>query len=276
MQNTENQIQTIKNLSKKVRKNILDMSLSAGSSSAHFGGALSAVEIVSTLFGSIMSIDKKNPKIEDRDRFILSKGHGCLVYYSILSEMGFISYSELKTFEKNNSDLLGHPVINREKGIEFSNGSLGMGLSLGIGVAKALNLKNIDKNVYVLMGDGECNEGSVWEAAMSAQHLSIKNLTLVIDNNNFQQTGSNSEIMNLGNIKKKWDSFGWYTKVCDGHNINELIDSFEDFQKIDKPKVLICKTIKGKGFKFSENNNKWHHSVLSKSQYDEALKELEG
>ena len=111
---------------------------------------------------------------------------------------------------------------------------------------------------------------------MSAQHLSIKNLTLVIDNNNFQQTGSNSEIMNLGNIKKKWDSFGWYTKVCDGHNINELIDSFEDFQKIDKPKVLICKTIKGKGFKFSENNNKWHHSVLSKSQYDEALKELEG
>ena len=271
----DKEIENIKKLTKKVRKNILDMSFYAGSSSAHFGGALSSVEIVSTLFGSVMTIDKKNPIADDRDRFILSKGHGCLVYYSILAEMGFISYSEFKTFEKNDSDLLGHPVINRKKGIEFSNGSLGMGLSLGIGVAKALKIKKIKKNVFVLMGDGECNEGSVWEAAMSANHLSIDNITLIIDNNNFQQTGPNSEIMNLGNIDKKWESFGWHTEVCDGHNVNELINNFNKFKGISRPKVLICKTVKGKGFKFSENNNKWHHSVLSKSQYDVALKELD-
>ena len=272
MKNTD-KIESIKNLAKKLRKNILDMSLYAGSSSAHFGGALSSVEIVSTLFNGIMELDK-NVESESRDRFILSKGHGCLVYYAVLAELGYISYDELKTFEKNDSDLLGHPVINRKKGIEFSNGSLGMGLSLGIGVAKALKIKNLKNKVFVLMGDGECNEGSVWESAMSAVQLSIDNITLIIDNNNFQQTGSNSEIMNLGDIKKKWESFGWYTEKCNGHDVENLISKFENFNKVSKPKVLICETIKGKGFKFSENNNKWHHSVLSKSQYEEALKEL--
>ena len=251
----KDKIESIKNLAKKLRKNILDMSLYAGSSSAHFGGALSSVEIVSTLFNGIMELDK-NVESESRDRFILSKGHGCLVYYAVLAELGYISYDELKTFEKNDSDLLGHPVINRKKGIEFSNGSLGMGLSLGIGVAKALKIKNLKNKVFVLMGDGECNEGSVWESAMSAVH------------------GSNSEIMNLGDIKKKWESFGWYTEKCNGHDVEDLISKFENFKKVSKPKVLICETIKGKGFKFSENNNKWHHSVLSKSQYEEALKEL--
>lgn len=271
----KNETEAIITLSKKLRKNILDLSFYAGSSSSHFGGALSSVEIVATLFNSVMKINKNNPQDEYRDRFILSKGHGCLVYYSILAEIGYINHSEFMSFEKNDSDLLGHPVINREKGIEFSNGSLGMGLSLGIGVALAMKKKKLENKVFVLMGDGECNEGSVWEAAMSASHLGIDNLYLFIDNNNFQQTGKNLEIMNLKNLEDKWKSFGWQTNSCDGNNPKEILSKIQSNIKSEGPKVLICKTVKGKGFKFSENDNKWHHSVMSKSQYEEAKKELD-
>ncbi len=151
-----------------VKKNILDMAFYAGASSSHFGGALSIAEIVSFLFSYQMKIDRNNPLWEDRDRFILSKGHACLAYYSALCEVGYLTKDELKTFEKDKSNLLGHPVINRKIGIEFSNGSLGMGLSLGIGVALASRLNKKNYNVYVVVGDGECNEGAVWEDAMAA------------------------------------------------------------------------------------------------------------
>ena len=250
------------------------MAMNAGASSSHFGGALSIVEIVSTLFAYQMKIDKKNPNWEERDRFILSKGHACLAYYAALCEIGYISKEELKTFEKDDSNLLGHPIINRDLGIDFSNGSLGMGLSLGIGVAISSKKKKKNFNVYVVIGDGECNEGSVWEAAMAAPNYELDNLYAIIDKNNFQQTGSNKEIMNTESLKDKWSSFGWHTSELNGHSIEELCDFFNQSKKINKPKAIIANTIKGKGFSFAENNNEWHHSVLSKSFYEKGIKEL--
>ena len=272
--NKEDQIKNIKNFAFQVRKNILEMAASAGASSAHFGGALSITEIVSTLYAHQMKIDKKNPKWEERDRFILSKGHACLAYYAALCEIGYISKEELKTFEKNDTNLLGHPVANRNLGIDFSNGSLGMGLSLGIGVAIASKKKKKNFDVYVIVGDGECNEGSVWESAMAAPHFKLDNLYVVIDKNNFQQTGSNEEIMNVANLKDKWSSFGWHTVELDGHNIEELYNFFNKGKTINKPKAIIANTVKGKGFSFSENNNDWHHSILNKSFYEKAMNEL--
>jgi len=167
----QEEINKIKNFTLSVRKNILEMAFTAGSNSSHLGGALSIAEIISILFSHQMKIDKKNPGWEERDRFILSKGHACLAYYAALCEIGYISKDELKTFEKNDSNLLGHPVINKELGIDFSNGSLGMGLSIGIGLAISSKKKKKNFNVYVVVGDGECNEGSVWEAAMAAPNL---------------------------------------------------------------------------------------------------------
>ena len=272
--NTNEIVKKIENFALAVRKNILEMAVLAGSNSSHFGGALSITEIISTLFAYQMKIDKKNPNWEERDRFILSKGHACLAYYAALSEVGYISKDELKTFEKNDTNLLGHPVINRNLGIDFSNGSLGMGLSLGIGVAISSKKKKKNFNIYVVVGDGECNEGSVWEAAMAAPNFNLNNLYAVIDRNNFQQTGSNKEIMNVENLKDKWSSFGWHTVELNGHNVQELYNFFIESKKINKPKAVIANTIKGKGFSFSENNNDWHHSILSKSFYEKALKEL--
>ena len=270
----ETDIKKIKNFSKKLKRNILEMAYNAGASSSHFGGALSILDITSVLFSHFLKIDQNNPQWEDRDRFILSKGHACLAYYSALSEINFINKENLKTFEKDNSDLLGHPVINRKLGIEFSNGSLGMGLSIGIGVAMAAKKKKKDYKTYVIMGDGECNEGSVWEASMAAPNFDLNNLTVIIDNNNFQQTGKNTEIMDVKNLKEKWQSFGWYVDEIDGHDISKLYDYFNQVEKINKPKAVIAKTIKGKGFSFSEGNNEWHHAILTKKYYEQALNEL--
>ena len=267
-------LEKINNFAVNSRKNILDMALAAGASSSHFGGALSIVEIVSTLFSSQIRLNKNNLNSHDRDRFILSKGHACLAYYAALCEVGFIRNEELKTFEKNDSNLLGHPVLNKNLGIDFSTGSLGMGLSIGIGIAIANKKRNKDVNTYVVLGDGECNEGSVWEAAMAAPNFELNNLYAIVDNNKFQQTGSNKEIMNSESLKEKWSSFGWATTEIDGHNTKDLYDYFENGKKVSKPKALIAKTIKGKGFSFSENNNNWHHSVLTKTLYEKALSEI--
>tara|TARA_B100000989_G_scaffold264256_2_gene216581 strand:- start:1267 stop:2115 length:849 start_codon:yes stop_codon:yes gene_type:complete len=261
--------------SQNIRKKILQMAFDAGSSSAHFGGALSIVEILSILFGYKMDLKRNQDTYKElRDRFILSKGHACLAYYASLNLLGYISDEELKTFEKDNSSLAGHPVKNKKLGIDFSNGSLGMGLSIGIGLAISSKKKSKPFNVFVVLGDGECNEGSVWEAAMSAPKFGLDNLNVIIDKNNFQQTGSNEEIMNLNNLSEKWKSFGWDVSELDGHNLKELKNYFDNNKNNKKPKVLIANTIKGKGFTFSENNNSWHHSVVTKSIYDQGVEEL--
>ena len=166
--------------------------------------------------------------------------------YASLLEKGFLKKEELETFEKSGSFLLGHPVINKKKGIEFSTGSLGMGLSLGIGVAISAIKKNLDYKTYVIVGDGECNEGSVWEAALLANHLKLKNLTVIIDKNNFQQTGKNEEILDLGNLTEKWKSFGWETYECDGHDVEHLYKILKKNEN-KKPKAIVAKTTKGKG-----------------------------
>jgi len=274
MESREQTIQKIEKMAKCMRKNALDMALAAGAGSSHFGGGLSIIDITATLYGAIMRHDKDNPEWSERDRFILSKGHGVLGYYTALAEAGFVSQEDLKSFEKTESYLLGHPVINRERGIEFSNGSLGMGLSLGIGVALAGRRRGQEYKVYVLMGDGECNEGSVWEAAMAASQFKLDNLVGIIDKNTFQQTGANSDIMCVGDLAAKWASFGWDVTEVDGHNVGELYDAFNKARTSERPTVIIARTIKGKGFSFSENNNAWHHAALSKSQYDLAVNEL--
>ena len=269
-------IKDLENMALSMRKNVLNMALNAGAGSSHFGGGLSIVDITATLFGDIMNIDKKNPKWEERDRFILSKGHGVLGYYTALSEVGYISSKDLLDFEKDGGYLFGHPIMKREKGIEFSNGSLGMGLSLGIGVALAIKINKKDSHVFVLMGDGECNEGSVWEGAMAGAQYNLNNLVAIIDRNNLQQTGANSEIMSLGDIASKWKSFGWEVAEIDGHNISEIHKALTIAKKFNGPYAIVAHTVKGKGFSFSENNNAWHHAPMTKTQYENALKELKG
>ena len=221
-----------------------------------------------------MNINSNSPLDEDRDRFILSKGHGVLGFYTALAEKGFITKEELMTFEESKSFLLGHPVMNKNKGIESTNGSLGMGLSVGAGIALAAKKKKKKFKVYVLIGDGECNEGSIWEAAMFAAHNKLDNLIGIIDKNNFQQTGTNIEILNTDKLDEKWKSFGWNVKKVDGHSIEQLLKVFRE-KLSHGPTLIFANTIKGKGFSFSENTNEWHHKILTKSQYEAALEELE-
>jgi len=264
----------LKKYAKDLRKTILNTAYKAGSKSAHIGGALSSADIISVLFGKVMNFDKENRDYQKRDRFILSKGHACLAYYAGLLEKGFFSQEELNTFEEDGSNFLGHPVMNKNLGIEFSTGSLGMGLSIGIGLALASKKKKIDFKTFVLLGDGECNEGSVWEAAMCAPNLKIENLVAIIDKNKFQQTGTNSEIMNVDPLDEKWSTFGWNVSSINGNDVLALADYFNNID-YKKPNLLIANTTKGKGFKFSENNNAWHHGVLSKKIYEDALDEIE-
>lgn len=273
MDDRERTIREIEAMAKRMRRSLIDMSLSAGAASSHFGGGLSIVDITATLYGAVMRYDKANPLWSERDRFILSKGHGCLGYYTALAEAGLIPREDLLTFEKSDSDLIGHPVMNRRKGIEFSNGSLGMGLSLGIGVALAGRRRKSDYSVYVLMGDGECNEGSVWEAAMAAAHFELGNIVAILDRNRFQQTGSNEQIMSVGDLAAKWASFGWATAEVDGHDVGQLYDALRR-RAPGKPTAVVARTIKGKGFSFSENNNDWHHKILTQAQHEIAVAEL--
>ncbi len=264
----------IRSFSKNLRKKILNTAFKAGAKSAHLGGALSCSEIISVIFNKFNVFQSSNANNEIRDRFILSKGHACLALYASLNEVGIISDEDLNSFEEDGSNLLGHPVINKSLGIEFSTGSLGMGLSIGIGlsIASFRNKKNF--KTFVLLGDGECNEGSVWEAAMCAPNLNVKNLVVIIDKNKFQQTGTNEDIMNIDPIEDKWKAFGWKVSSVNGHNLDDLINYFTNIN-FNEPNLLVANTVKGKGFSFSENNNDWHHGIISKKIYDEALKELE-
>lgn len=259
----------------ELRKKCLDIAFNMSPKATHFGGALSTIDILATLYFEVMSYDVSNPTWENRDRFFLSKGHSVMGYYATLSKAGFITDDELQSYGQNETFLPGHPVINKEKGIESTNGSLGMGLAVGIGNAIAAKKKNLPFRSYVLMGDGECNEGSVWEAAMAAPHYKLDNLTAIIDRNGLQQTGAGSDIMDIGDLREKFSSFGWYAIEINGHDVSEILKAFNE-DSAGKPKAIIAQTTKGKGFSFSEGNNDWHHAVMTKKLYSQGLTECEG
>ena len=268
-------IERVKQYSIDLRKVILDIAYLAGSKSAHIGGALSSVEIISTIFSNHIKKNdtKKFDEYMGENKFILSKGHACLAYYGSLYLHGYLDKETLSKFEGDNNLIPGHPVKNLKLGIDFSTGSLGMGLSLAIGVAIAKKKKKQNSKVFVLLGDGECNEGSIWEGIICAPKYKLDNLYVVVDRNNFQQTGSSSEIMHLGNLKEKFTSFDWDAHECDGHDI-ENIEKFLNSDKNHYPKILVANTIKGKGVSFCENQNEWHHSILTKSLYEKAINEI--
>ena len=263
----------IESMTKFMRKKILDISHTCNSST-HLGGGLSMVEVMATLYGRILRLDKANPRWPDRDRFILSKGHGVLGYYSALLAAGLISDEVFSTFLTNESDLIAHPVMNLDLGIESSNGSLGQGLSMAVGIALAGKKKHLDFKVYVLLGDGECNEGSVWEAVMSAPQLGLDNLVAVVDYNKLQSDGNSKEIIDFADLASKFKCFGWDVHEADGHNIAELVAAFEATSVPGLPKMIVANTVKGKGVSFMENNNEWHHNRLAKSNYELALTEI--
>jgi transketolase len=261
-------------MARQMRRKILDLSY-ACNSNAHIGGGLSMVEIMATLYGAVLRYDTARPEWDARDRFILSKGHGVLGYFTALNAAGFISDETLATFKHDESDLIAHPVMNLPLGIESSNGSLGHGLSLGVGLALAGRMRARDHRVFVYLGDGECNEGSVWEAAMSAAHFRLDRLCAVIDHNGMQSDGEAAAVMDLGDLSAKWASFGWTTREVDGHDVAALLDVFALAPAGSRPTAVIARTVKGKGIAFMENNNEWHHARLTKALYDRACEALE-
>jgi transketolase len=261
-------IEACKRAAQEIRYDILRMGLKTGSNGAHFGGGLSLVEIMAVLYLSVMRVDSSRPRWQERDRFILSKGHGAMALYAALKQVGFVTDEELMTFKSNNTFLYGHPSMNLDKGIEFSSGSLGLGLALGAGTAMGLRKRgNNTSRVFVLMGDGECDEGSVWESAASAAHFGLSNLVAIVDKNGLQYDGPTREILNMDGMAEKWESFGWQTRVVDGHNLRELLEALDRFE--GKPTVVIANTVKGKGISFMEHNPAWHHNRLTQAQFDE-------
>ena len=263
----------LKEISRECRIEIIKMLSKAGS--GHPGGSLSAIDIMTTLFFGKMHWDPSNSAMEDRDRFILSKGHGVPALYAVLAKAGAIPLDELQTLRHVNSRLQGHPDRHLLPFVEASTGSLGQGLSIAQGIALALKLKNSKAHVYCLLGDGEIQEGQVWETIMSAPKFKLGNLTAIVDNNNGQIDGHVTEIMDLQPLKEKWGSFRWHVQEINGHSIEEISRAVDHAQKIsDVPHVIIAKTIKGKGVSFMENNIGWHGVTPNPEETARALSEL--
>jgi transketolase len=259
-----------------VRETLIKMAYGAGNIGTHIGGSLSAVEILAALYMGVMNISKGGLTSETRDRFILSKGHAAMCQFAVMHQKGIVTDEDIATFKQNGSLFHAHPVINAERGIEFSGGSLGQGLSLAVGTALGLKLKKNDtSSIFVLLGDGECNEGAVWEAAMSAAHYKLGNITAIIDVNRLQLDDFTERVMSLGELEQKFSGFGWRTTVCDGHSVDELIAALSS-EHSEQPYCVLANTVKGKGVSFMENVASWHNNRLSKSQYAQALSEVGG
>lgn len=257
----------------RMRRLAIEMAYAANKNGAHLGGGLSLIEIMAVLYGEVMNVDASQPNSENRDIFLLSKAHGVLAYYTALYEKGFISREDIDSFEKEGSDFIGHPIRNIEKGIEYSGGSLGMALSVAVGYALSFKMKKNERKVYVVLGDGECQEGSNWEAFFAAYKYKLNNLIIIIDNNGLQSDGKVEEISGISDLGQMIASFGGDVRVVDGHNVEELYN--ELMSEIgDSPKVIIANTIKGKGVSFMENNYVWHHGILSEKQFRDAMDEV--
>ncbi len=273
MKITENDINNLKKISNEIRKNIIEEVYNA--QSGHPGGALSSVEILTALYFNQMNIDPERPKDENRDRFVLSKGHASAGLYATLAERGFFEKEELKDFRKLGSILQGHPDMKHIPGVDMTSGSLGQGLSAANGMAMASKLDQKGYRVYCLVGDGEIEEGQIWEAAMTSSHYKLDNLCVIVDNNNLQIDGEISEVMSVYPIKEKFQSFGFEVFEVNGNDIDELITVFQKAKTVkNKPTAIIAKTIKGKGVNFMENQVSWHGKAPKEEEYKLAIEEL--
>lgn len=260
---------------RQMRRMALDLAYRCGTSS-HLGGGLSMMEILSVLYGAVMNTAQHAVPYEAQDKFILSKGHGVLGLYTALAEFGIITQEQLATFQQDGSDLIAHPVMNASLGIESSSGSLGQGISMGVGLSLAAKKKGYAYQTFVLCGNGESNEGSVWEAAMSAVQFGLDNFTLILDNNHMQSDGVSAEILDVSDrYAAMLQAVGFETIEVDGHDVTALMEAFQRTREAEKPRAVVAHTVKGKGFSFMENDNDWHHNRLTEEQYQRAIAELE-
>jgi len=257
---------------RKIRRDIIQLIYDA--KTGHTGGALSSTDIMTALYYGVMNVDPQKPEMKNRDRFILSKGHSVEPLWCILADQGFIKSDELKTFSQFGTRLIGHPN-NKVAGIEMNTGSLGHGLSVASGMALAAKKDQASYRTFVLMGDGEQAEGSVWEGALFAAHYKLDNLVAIVDRNKLQISGLTEDVMGLEPFLDKWQAFGWAVVEVDGNNMEALIKAFAKEHKVEgKPKLIIANTTKGKGVSFIENQPAWHHKVPTEDQYNQAMKEL--
>ena len=269
----EAKLQNLQEKAKNIRKSIVEMVYSAASGQP--GGSLSIADVFTALYFEELNIDVNNPKDENRDRVVLSKGHCSPALYSTLAEKGFFDKKDLNTFRKVDSYLQGHPDMKKIPGVDMTSGSLGQGLSVANGMALAGKLDNKDYRVYCICGDGEIQEGQIWEAAMSSSHYKLDNVWVIVDNNNLQIDGSVEDVMNPHPIDKKFESFGFNVLVIDGHNFDEILDAFEKAKQTKgKPTAIIAKTTKGKGVSYMENQAGWHGKAPKEEEYKLAMEEL--
>ena len=273
MNQTPMSIEELKEMAAAVRTDIIEMICTA--QAGHPGGSLSSTDIVTALYFRIMRIDPDNIHWPDRDRFILSKGHACPVWYAALAERGYFDKSHLGTLRQLNSILQGHPDMHKTPGIDMTAGSLGHGLSAGVGMALSGKLQKKDYHVWIVIGDGEAQEGSIWEAAMSAARWKLDNLTAVMDRNNLQNDTYVDDIMPIEPIADKWRAFGWNVLEIDGHDMEAIVEALESVKSFkDQPTIVIARTIKGKGVSYMENVCEWHGKAPSKEQAEVALNEI--
>lgn len=269
----EKDIKHLEEKAKQIRRLIIEMLAKAGS--GHPGGSLSATDLITALYFSVLKHNSKDPKWPDRDRFHMSKGHCCPLWYAVLAESGYFSVDELWTLRQLGSILQGHPD-RRTPGIDVASGSLGQGLSVSLGMSLAAKLDKKDYRVYCLLGDGEIQEGNVWEAAMACAHFKSDNICAILDYNGFQIDGKVCEVMNLEPVAAKWKAFGWHAMEIDGHNMKEILSAFDEAKKVKgKPSIIIAHTVKGKGVTFMENVCDFHGRAPTKDEAEKALKELE-
>lgn len=266
-------IKKLRKIANNIRKGIIEEVYSA--KSGHPGGALSIADILSVLYFNQMNLDPKNPQSNLRDRLVLSKGHASAALYATLTERGFFSKEELKTFRKIDSNLQGHPDMEKVAGVDMSTGSLGQGLSIANGMAITCKMDNLGCRVYCILGDGEIEEGQIWEAAMTSNKYKLDNLCVILDYNGLQIDGTVEEVKSLDCLESKWEAFGFNVITCDGHNIQMLIDCFEQAKQTKgKPSIIIAKTIKGKGVPFMEGKAEWHGKAPSDEEYEKAMRAL--
>ena len=273
MQNNDT-VKRLYRIAQQLRVDVVEM-IGVGKA-GHLGGSVSLAEIVAALYFHKLRLDPKNVADPDRDRFLLSKGHAVLIQYAALIELGIIPRSEIKQVKTLAGLLQGHPDMAKTPGMEAVTGSLGQGLSIGVGMALASRLDGRPSRVYVIMGDGELSEGQLWEAAMAARRFGVDNLTAIVDRNRVQATGPTKEVFDIPDIERKWEAFGWHVLTVNGHDVAEVLTALDAAEHVKgQPSVIVADTVKGKGISFAEHNAAFHNGMFTEDQYRQAMAELE-